>query len=552
MNSPLLLHRIFTPEVAPSPRPWHLMVLSAKSRWSLDAATTQLINHLQKNPGLNSADVSFTLLAGRQRHDYCRFLVYQDLQEALHKLKNQDFQDLQIPSGFSKPQITFLFSGQETISVTQTKTFYATEPVFQKAVDHCSKYLMPKIGLDLRILFYPHAGNGEEAYAQLSQLEPIALFVMEYALAQLWLSWGIRPHFMFGQGIGEYVAATLAGVLSLADMLDLAIQYNNVQNDQSLLGEFKNFLQTLNFQPPQMPYISELSGTWITPADITNPTYWEQHALQKEYFKRDLQILTETPNQIFLEVGLGSRVSSFLKEQLSPDKKSIVIDSLASSHEKEESLSIMLHTLGKLRSLGVSIDWNQFFEGQNPRRTPLPSYAFERKRHWFTPGKMDTKHQVHQGPTPQSVPKTPESSAEPSKPSNKASTSGKALFEAKLAQMCQDLLGIEKIGLEDNVVMMGMDSMMVMQLSKQVEETFHITITPHHLFSEPTITSLAEKVYSLAPNYFSNAASEPQATSASSQEQKQPPPPNLAEFMQKLELVENLSETEVDELLASM
>src|SRR5205085_3845158 len=96
-----------------------------------------------------------------------------------------------------------------------------TEPVFRETVDRCAELLRPHLGADLRSLLYPAADASEDAKRSVTETvnaQP-AIFTIEYALAQLWMSWGIRPKAVAGHSIGEFVAACLAGVISLDDAL---------------------------------------------------------------------------------------------------------------------------------------------------------------------------------------------------------------------------------------------------------------------------------------------------------------------------------------------
>ncbi|MHC5719490.1 MAG: acyltransferase domain-containing protein, partial [Nostoc sp.] len=102
------------------------------------------------------------------------------------------------------------------------RELYETETIFRKQVDYCCEILKSHLKLDLRTLLYPHQQT-EAATEQLQQthLTQSAVFVVEYALAQLWIAWGIHPSAMIGHSIGEYVAACIAGVFSLEDALVL-------------------------------------------------------------------------------------------------------------------------------------------------------------------------------------------------------------------------------------------------------------------------------------------------------------------------------------------
>ncbi|MGH9667102.1 MAG: acyltransferase domain-containing protein, partial [Bryobacteraceae bacterium] len=116
-----------------------------------------------------------------------------------------------------------MFSGQGAQHVNMSRDLYETYEVFRRHVDFCSERLRPQLGLDLRSVLYP-PGESNATAAQLDQtwLTQPALFTVEYALAQLWMHWGVRPQALLGHSIGEYVAACLAGVMSLNDALSLA------------------------------------------------------------------------------------------------------------------------------------------------------------------------------------------------------------------------------------------------------------------------------------------------------------------------------------------
>src|SRR6266478_4344327 len=100
---------------------------------------------------------------------------------------------------------------------------YEREPVFREQVNACCEILSPHLGFDLRAVLYPTAGKAEEAQKQITQtaVAQPALFVVEYALAKLWLTWGVQPEAMIGHSVGEYVAACLASVFSVEDALKL-------------------------------------------------------------------------------------------------------------------------------------------------------------------------------------------------------------------------------------------------------------------------------------------------------------------------------------------
>ncbi|NPC70012.1 acyltransferase domain-containing protein [Corallococcus exiguus] len=206
----------------PSRRAWHVLPLSARTPAALDAATERLAAHLDANPNVSLADVAYTLQVGRHAHEHRRAVVVKDVADAKAALR--DARRLLGGSGTNtRRPVVFLFSGQGSQYVDMGRGLYEQEPVFRTEVDACAEKLKPHLGLDLRTVLYPPADGREKATEQLKQtsLTQPALFVVEYALAKLWASWGVTPQAMVGHSIGEYVAACLSGVFSLDDALAL-------------------------------------------------------------------------------------------------------------------------------------------------------------------------------------------------------------------------------------------------------------------------------------------------------------------------------------------
>jgi phthiocerol/phenolphthiocerol synthesis type-I polyketide synthase E len=210
------------PPVEPSSdaRPYHLLTLSAKTESALDAAAANLRDHLMRHPQLNLADVAYTLQTGRRALAHRRTLVCSDAHEATELLTSPSTRTGNAET--TDRPIAFMFPGQGAQYAHMAAELYQTEPVFSEAVDLCAELLKPHLELDLRSLLYPaeQSDDAEAALEQTAIAQP-ALFVIAYALAQLWMSWGITPEAMSGHSVGEYVAACLAGVFSLPDALML-------------------------------------------------------------------------------------------------------------------------------------------------------------------------------------------------------------------------------------------------------------------------------------------------------------------------------------------
>ncbi|MEV4245063.1 SDR family NAD(P)-dependent oxidoreductase [Streptosporangium canum] len=201
------------------PRPAHLLQVSAKTATALDAAMDRLAGHLTANEDLDLADVAHTLRVGRMEYPHRAAVVATDRADAAGALRDRK-RRRKGESGATPPAVAFLFSGQGAQHAGMGAELYRTEPVFAAAVDECAGLLTEHLGLDLRDLVFGTAPDADETLRQTRYTQP-ALFTVEYALARLWQSWGVRPAAMIGHSIGEYVAATVAGVFTLPDAVRL-------------------------------------------------------------------------------------------------------------------------------------------------------------------------------------------------------------------------------------------------------------------------------------------------------------------------------------------
>ncbi len=203
-----------------------LLTLSAKTATALEAARMNLAAYLKQNAEINLADVAFTLQTGRRSFAHRLALVCRDAEEAAVALEEARQLHTGVQKSSQTPPVAFMFTGQGAQYVQMARELYETEKSFRKDVDHCCEILEPQLQLDLRDVLYPSGERGEEASEQLKQTELTqpALFVIEYALAQLWMRWGVRPAALIGHSIGEYVAACIAGIFTLEDALKVVVE----------------------------------------------------------------------------------------------------------------------------------------------------------------------------------------------------------------------------------------------------------------------------------------------------------------------------------------
>ncbi|HLF29283.1 MAG TPA: beta-ketoacyl synthase N-terminal-like domain-containing protein [Anaerolineae bacterium] len=387
------------PEVEPSgaARPWQLLVLSAKTDTALETQTFNLVEYLKAHPEVKLADVAFTLQVGRRGLEQRRAVLCRDAPDAIEALTAQSSARVltQFQGTRNRP-VAFLFPGVSETPVNVGRELYRSEPAFRDAIDACCTLFQPQLGLDLHAVLYPDLSDGGRTHSPQGQvmgdersssfvpglssasgdlLHPTrytqpALFAVEYALAQLWLEWGIEPQAMLGIGVGEVVAACLAGVFSLEVAVGLAAG--------------KGQVTSADLSAPRIPGVSGTSGNWISESEATRPDYWLKRLEQARPFADCVEPLLSEPEQVLLEVGPGQ----FCRAQIMshPDKveRQVVLSSLDQARDASD-IESMLATLGQLWLAGARVDWYGLHAHARRQRLPLPTYPFERKRYWIEP-----------------------------------------------------------------------------------------------------------------------------------------------------------------------
>lgn len=223
-NAHIVLEEAPIGQSEPSRRPAQLLVISARSAEALETQTARLATFLKTSTSTSLADLAYTLQTGRRQFNHRRALTAGSLADAVEQLEKRDPKRVFTSHAERRdPPVVFMFPGQGAQAVNMGKELYECEPVFRSVLEECCVILQPDLGLDLRHVLYPPKGEEADAQHRLTEtwITQPALFAVEYALARLWMSWGIKPAAMIGHSVGEYVAATLSGVFELKDGLHL-------------------------------------------------------------------------------------------------------------------------------------------------------------------------------------------------------------------------------------------------------------------------------------------------------------------------------------------
>ncbi|MFV1494014.1 SDR family NAD(P)-dependent oxidoreductase [Phaeobacter sp. JH18-32] len=206
--------------------PFQVLCLSGHSKAALNANASALAAHLRANPDLPLADVAYTLKEGRRSFAKRRTLVAETAEEAAALLEAGDPRRVfDHDSADRPPEVVFMFPGGGAQYAGMARDLYETEPVFADWMDRGLDHLQAQLDYDIRALWLPEPGEEDAANARLQQpsVQLPLIMIVEFALAQLWISWGIRPAALVGHSMGENTAACLAGVLSFEDCIDLVL-----------------------------------------------------------------------------------------------------------------------------------------------------------------------------------------------------------------------------------------------------------------------------------------------------------------------------------------
>ena len=208
-----------------SVREREIVCLSARTRSALEQRTRDVVEFIKREPGSSLADISYASTIGRRHFSHRLALVAEDIHSVRRQM--EDWLEGKHPQGVwntapaegQAKGVAFLFTGQGSQYPGMASTLYQTQPVFRKIVDRCADILKPLVDRPLQEILFTEGQTGN-AINETVYTQP-ALFVVEYALAEMLQEWGILPSIVMGHSVGEYVAACVAGVFSLEDGLKL-------------------------------------------------------------------------------------------------------------------------------------------------------------------------------------------------------------------------------------------------------------------------------------------------------------------------------------------
>jgi len=182
----------------------------------------------------------------------------------------------------------------------------------------------------------------------------------------------------------EALSATLTAQAVDSRLLHTSHAFHSEMMDP-ILGPFAERVKAVKLKAPQIPFVSNVTGTWITAEEATDPGYWARHIRQTVRFAKGVEELVQDKDRVLLEIGPGQTLTTLARQQLDAANRQRVLSTLPSVHEQKSDVESLLGTLGRLWICGVQPDWTGFYKNEIRRRVPLPTYPFERERYWVEP-----------------------------------------------------------------------------------------------------------------------------------------------------------------------
>jgi acyl transferase domain-containing protein/acyl carrier protein len=264
----------------------------------------------------------------------------------------------------------------------------------------------------------------------------------------------------------------------------------------------------LHLAQPRIPFVSSVTGTWITANQATDPAYWASHARQTVRFADGLLTLSAAFDGVLLEVGPGQALST-LSRQVGNDAMPLAIPSLPPATEPGTEPAALLEALGAMWVAGIEVDWWRRSEHERRRRLPLPTYPFERRRHWIDPPSTSA------ATAPTATPEPPVTTVSALGMPNGASDQNgrpdgaRRKLERHICEIWKELLGIPTIGQHDDFFALGGDSLLATQIASRVRDRLGVEIPLDRLLDSPTVTRMADIVEELLIARLTDTAADP-------------------------------------------
>lgn len=358
-------------------------------------------------------------------------------------------------------ELVFLFTGQGAERAGMFSGLAKTDPFFREQYEACCRLYAERTGEDLDGIIR----NAPEKLSEAKYAQP-AIFAVEYAAARMFLAYGVKPSLMIGHGAGEYVAACVGGVFSLPDAISLIVARAQGMNADS--KAFRDVAGRVQYQFPRVPIISNLTGRYEDKA-FCGADYWVDHIHSEVKFHESIQSLSYAKDNIYLEIGASPVLLGLIRGMVGGE----ITGFCTGAMDREQAASDLDAVMFSLFGCGVDIDWRLYLKAQG--RVRVPSYRFREEWH------------------PQPVPAKPETPCQSTAETGQNEILG--LVRDDVFEIMN--MGSDQIGDDDNLLLLGLDSIILYQLVDRWADAFHFPVELAGFLENCTIHAWADLIESM-------------------------------------------------------
>ncbi len=263
---------------------------------------------------------------------------------------------------------------------------------------------------------------------------------------------------------------------------------------EAIIDPFIELVNSFDLKPPEIPYISNVTGKWITAAEATDPHYWGKHLCQTVRFADGIEPLCQLPHSIFLEVGPGQTLGSIVLQHPASTNvtQKLVFSSLPNSYNQQSEFAFIFNTLGRLWLTGVSVNWSKLYAGQDRSILPLPTYLFEDQQKGVEVKKKESSLNTSHLKEQNSSQLGQEQRIRLNLQNNYLAPRNN--IEKKIIEIWQQVFKLDKIGVYDNFFSLGGHSLIAIQIMSQIKNEFSKAIPLSTIFANSTVGDLAKTI----------------------------------------------------------